>query len=161
LFNVFDPQRRRPRQLGVALLHADVIPVHAGRRLRVGPGALVLAAGWLERLDDLAVLQDIDARQRLRADDLEVELRRLARLELVAHGVFAALDADDDVIRRAVDVPFLHGVEDRLAIVALGQDDAVRDVRGPVITGGLEAEPVTLVEGVVDETSREPTGDVG
>src|SRR5262249_57680754 len=50
---------------------------------------------------------------------------------------------------------------DRLAVVLLGQYDAVADVRGPVVARRLEAELVPLLgEGVIDESLREPAGDV-
>ena len=45
-------------------------------------------------------------------------------------------------------------------VVLLGQDDAVGDVRGPVIARRLEAEAVALVEGEVDEALRLPAADV-
>src|SRR5438132_2912293 len=41
LFHHFNPQRRSPRQLAVALLYADVVIVRALARFRIGPGSLV------------------------------------------------------------------------------------------------------------------------
>src|SRR5262249_59143967 len=42
----------------------------------------------------------------------------------------------------------------------LRQDNEIRDVRGPVVAGGLEAELVALVEGAIDEAIGIPASDV-
>src|SRR5262249_49005585 len=72
----------------------------------------------------------------------------------------AATQIDDDVIGRPVAVPLLQGRQDGSPVIALGQDDAVGNVRGPVVAGRLEAEAVALLEGMVDEPLGIPAGDV-
>src|SRR5207248_1487785 len=159
---VINPHRRAPRQLAVDLLDADVVEVHTARRSRVGPGAGVLRLAGGERRRDAAVLHDGDAGDRAGAGDRHLQRRRVAGFELVAHDVHAATDVEQDVVGRAVAVPLLEGVEDRRAVVAFGQRDAVGDVRGPVVARRLEAEAVALVaQGAVDEAQRPPAGDVG
>ena len=63
--------------------------------------------------------------------------------------------------RGGVAVTFLHGIEQRVAVVLLGQDDEGGDVRGPVVARGLEAELVAFLQGEVDIALGEPAGDVG
>src|SRR5262245_41208077 len=69
-------------------------------------------------------------------------------------------NVEDDVVGGSVAMAFLDRVQNRFAIVFLRQDDEIRDVRGPVVAGGLEAELVALVEGAIDEAIGIPAGDI-
>src|SRR5262249_7979026 len=139
----------------------DVVVMRSGHRLRVGPGGLVALALRLERGHDFAVAEDVDLFQVACAVHHDLEGGRLASLDLIALDRVARAEIDDDVVGGAVDVTFLYGVEDALAVVLLGDDHAIGDVRGPVVARGLEAELVPLLQGVADEALGKPAGDVG
>src|SRR5262249_52237280 len=156
-----DPERRGPGQLAVLLLRADVVVVHPGLWFPVGPFRRTLAPVDRQGGHGRAVAEDLDLGQVAGADHLHRQSRGTGGVELVAHDVRPAADVANGVVPRPPAVPPPHPVQDRLAVVVLGQYDAVADVRGPVVARRLEAELVPLLgEGVIDESLREPAGDV-
>ena len=98
-------------------------------RFRIGPRPLVFLLAGLDGLDNFVVFQNVDTRQRLGADDGEFQLRRLVRLELIAHQVRAALHVGENVIRSGVNMPALQSFENPFSRQVLHVDIAVADVR--------------------------------
>jgi len=78
---------------------------------------------------NLAVAQDVDLRNLIGPDDLDLELRRLSGGDFVSHDAVAAVEIDEDLIGRRVAVAFLDGVEQLLALAAFRKNDEERDVR--------------------------------
>ena len=102
----------------------------------------------------MAVPQDGDACQRVRAPDLDADRQRSRRMELVAHEVLAHPHVQQDVVRRAVGVPTTNRVQDPLPRNPVGVDHRVRVVRGAMVGTDGRAQAVALVPGIAHHSDR-------
>ena len=108
----------------------------------------------LAGVQELLVLDDIDLPDRRRPQNPHPQAERASGPRLVALEVFpvARLQAvvQHDVVRGAVVVPLLHGVQQPFAGELLGDRAGVGVVGREVVRGGLHAQLVALGPGVPD-----------
>ena len=103
-------------------------------------------------LIDVAIVADnVEPGDRRGPHDADFQGRLAGKRKLLAHQVVGALDHQPDVVGGRKAAAGAEGLDDRLAAGLLDQHDGIAGVRADVVAGALEAQPITLGQGVPDE----------